>query len=692
MSEFRFYTREGPCPECDCSSDASDSSKRSKCGFVDPSVALCENVESNEKTKSGTYWKHPQEHQQEKGQPQQKQERHYLKPEHASQTYTYSHPDESFAFYACRFEGPEFKRGKEFRTFHLDRDGRTIPGLPSGMTADTAPLYHAEDLADRRQSGDTLVIAEGEKVADFAKSMQPSGYVVTSRPFGANTSGFSPYQLGLVSGWVGDVTILADNDSNGKGQRYALAVSGGVAPIVSGEVTVWQTPYADGDLVDHVERIALGRELTLREALGTLVRVPAPGPGEEEKFEADLDFLVNESPERLEEARRDREGPTVYLGLLEPTEVTPIIAISNAGKSRFALWLGGHWSAGETIADPDDLARAISPKVPLEEARRRVGAPELGFVLYLSVDAKRADLGYALGVFDEQAEFVPEGFARKDRFFSWCKGDSPGLFDRLQVIEPAGRDRICRAIDALRERVSPGAPEKATPLVVIDTLARLSPGNELDNAYLTRLVTSMEEVGQRTGAAVLVLQHVPQAQHGVEFESIDPLTYGRGGTAVACATRAALILKAIPNTASRVDGLKGIANWGGNLGPVYFETHGEGEWGKKRYRLIGPEELAEIQAQQAAATRLHPLDVLARAFDGRLESGASVTITKVRENVARLSEISPATAREPADEVVQAWHREGWAIVSDSGSGSARRVAITLTAEGVQAAKERGTL
>ena len=142
----------------------------------------------------------------------------------------------------------------------------------------------------------------------------------------------------------------------------------------------------------------------------------------------------------------------------------------------------------------------------------------------------------------------------------------------------------------------------------------------------------------------------------------------------------------------RVDGLKGIANWGGNLGPVYFETHGEGEWGKKRYRLIGPEELAEIQAQQAAATRLHPLDVLARAFDGRLESGASVTITKVRENVARLSEISPATAREPADEVVQAWHREGWAIVSDSGSGSARRVAITLTAEGVQAAKERGTL
>lgn len=117
--------------------------------------------------------------------------------------------------------------------------GWLVAGLPSPK-----PLYHLPDLL-KLAPGSTVVIVEGEKCCDLARSL---GFNATTSPHGAESAAKADWSP--VSGL--HVVILGDNDAAGKSYADTVARLARAAGAVSVKVVTLPGLPPAGDIVDFL--------------------------------------------------------------------------------------------------------------------------------------------------------------------------------------------------------------------------------------------------------------------------------------------------------------------------------------------------------------------------------------------------------------------------------------------------------
>lgn len=383
----------------------------------------------------------------------------------------------------------------------------------------------------------------------------------------------------------------------------------------------------------------------------------------------------------------------VYFGMFEPGQVHQLAAVSNAGKSSLALWLAGHWACGALPArdreafalavatEEDDPAAALRKVVPPDRDRALAvyASPEMAAEDLARLADRLRDLGR------DHLGCDPGEFARR-RFYALCRDPRDlGRFEAYRLAGPrdAGRPmgslgcgRLAELVEALKREACPADPEEAVALVVVDTLARLGPrdGRELDNSALTFQVEQLEYAAGRARAALLALGHASQADHATGFERINPLTFMRGGTGGAAASRCALAMGRPGWGGGRVLGIHRASNNLPPRDPIYLETCPPGERGIHYARPLRPAEARRMSEEAGAAAERERLArrPSAEAAYRRLwaEGGAGPHTTADAKRAAaalwpsergdgRPRSPDSAAVRELAGEFLAAWERDG---------------------------------
>jgi hypothetical protein len=368
----------------------------------------------------------------------------------------------------------------------------------------------------------------------------------------------------------------------------------------------------------------------------------------------------------------------LYYGLFERGEVHVLSGCSTVGKSTRALWLAGHWVAGVLPFTLADGVRAMGA------ASDDLQAPARGkaLVLYVSPDAQQGNLARTVKRLRERGgQYMgcdPKDFAA-GHFYPLCRDHADVQRFTHYKLYPEGWKGLAELVGRLQASVCPDKAETVVPLVVLDTLARLSGKvNELDNHGLTELVERAEWLATQSGSVVLLLHHVAQVDHYKKFSDIDPLTYGRGGTGTAAAARVSIAMAKVEDCGGQVLGEKVAAN---NQPPVparYFEVHADGGRGIDYFRPIPAADVEALQKKnnkdgQPSYGKIY--HALQQAYPA-----GTCTKTELREVVAKLCNASAKTDStiELADAFVKHCLAAGSIRVEDLGANRERHTFTPL--------------
>jgi hypothetical protein len=278
----------------------------------------------------------------------------------------------------------------------------------------------------------------------------------------------------------------------------------------------------------------------------------------------------------------------------------------------------------------------------------------------------------------------PEKFG-EENFFVYC--NSPKARPTLQSfrLDNDGEDRLIAFINELKAKnvrtwkklvdnwpdPSKGRqveePIEPVPIVVLDSFARFYPGtaNENDAQAMTAVMDAANSVAVATGAIVLCLHHVSQAQHGANMEDIDPRTYGRGSTALQAAARVNLTLASVKDTDGQVVGLKYLSNSQPPSPPMFFRVRPEGaprEKGICFFELMSKEEVAKIK-EDVKATKQSQLPGSQEIEQELRAMGKVAEINKsaLKEAIATLTGMNPGSkkVREHANQILEEMLADG---------------------------------
>lgn len=137
------------------------------------------------------------------------------------------------------------REGKRFVWRHLDDDGR----WQSGAGPSPRLIYRLDEVAAARSTGRTVLVCEGEKDVETARTL---GAVATCSPDGAAKAGGRPKwraEFGDQLAGLAEVVIVCDRDA--PGYAHALATRDDLVDKAD-RVRIVE-PRAGKDLTDHVE-------------------------------------------------------------------------------------------------------------------------------------------------------------------------------------------------------------------------------------------------------------------------------------------------------------------------------------------------------------------------------------------------------------------------------------------------------
>ena len=391
------------------------------------------------------------------------------------------------------------------------------------------PLYGLDRLA--RNPHAHVLVVEGEKTADAAERIFPGVVAVTS---GSADSAAS-------TGWEAlsgrDVSIWPDADDPGEG--YAVKVAGllvGVAAsvcrvILPEAIKAWVKPGKDKpggwDLADSAPA---GVDLRAILNAGNPVD-PDPGickphptlPRMAAWIVGDVGRMLTEDP-----------PPVRWLveGLI-PAGVPGILAArAGAGKSMTALLVGMGLASGLSV-----LGRAVST----EESRG---------VLFVGLE-------------DDEDEFhrrVRRGNTLMEEDPDWIPERQAALADRLVPLFPNRASGEAFNLKAQWQTLADKAA--AIPggcgLIILDTLARMTEGDENSAADVRPFNEAASALAQVTGATVLSIHHVGKGHDAPSdkklWHRLHPEAL-RGSSAVEAAARFIIQMAALSPAEAEVAGL-----------------------------------------------------------------------------------------------------------------------------------------
>jgi hypothetical protein len=391
----------------------------------------------------------------------------------------------------ARYDTP---RGKQIRPYHHAADGWRV-GDPAGPL----PLYrHDEIPAD----AETIFVVEGEKCVDLAWSI---GLPAVTSSHGS--------QSARRSDWTSiadrDALIVVMPDHDAAGEAYAADVCRIILGATPGaRIKIVRLPDLPdgGDIEEYIDaRDSMETEAIAGSIIALADAAPFIGPGEIPSPEPAAD---DAQPELSAVGAGDllRDYPTLRPplidGVLRLTETANMIDAAKGGKTHTAI----------------DLALAVAT------GRAWLGRYAIvnpGAVLYID------------------AELHPNTMARRIASICSARGifsdEIAGKFDVLSL-----RGRL-KNIFELRVWLAKHAAGGKYRLIVFDALYRLIPEgiDENSNSDMTRVFNAIDQIGEETGAACLIIHH---ASKGVQAGK-SVVDVGSGASAMARATDSHLIFR-----------------------------------------------------------------------------------------------------------------------------------------------------
>lgn len=406
-------------------------------------------------------------------------------------------------YYVARYDALAGK-GKTFRPFHWE--GKWILGDPPGKL----PLYHLNRLRDRPDA--PVLLCEGEKKTDAAQKRFPD-YVCTTSPHGANSAAkadWSPLAGRLVVVWP-------DNDEPGRG--YAEDAAKLLHAAGGATVRIVQIPPhfpEKWDLADEPPKAT-----DLESLLSAAVMVP-PTPQPLEMHDP-TSWATSDAP------------PVRWLvkGLL-PQGVPAIFAgKSNGGKSLIALHLSLSVASGLPFFgyESDGVAKKV---------------------LYLSMEDDQDELRRR---FRRCLEYF-----RESKF--WTEKEEAKLLSNWRPVFPNWASDEKKTLGAIAGHLQRFADELCSTggqlgLIVLDTLAALSEGDENDANVQSALWASCHRLVEGTGASSLMIHHVRKQAANSKLSMAERLNFDnlRGSSAIVAGTRAIIQLEPLSPEESVKHGL-----------------------------------------------------------------------------------------------------------------------------------------
>src|SRR5690606_18515188 len=138
-------------------------------------------------------------------------------------------PGDRDAYHYIDFDGPDGPNIVVTK-YRQKFEGSPSPfrSEPTGIRANTVPLYNVGQLRDAIRDGQTVYLVEGERDVE---TLRLHGVVATSHIDGSNVKNWTDLHLREFSG--AHVVFLADNDRHGKGQQFAERLAPMIRPYAA---------------------------------------------------------------------------------------------------------------------------------------------------------------------------------------------------------------------------------------------------------------------------------------------------------------------------------------------------------------------------------------------------------------------------------------------------------------------------
>lgn len=333
--------------------------------------------------------------------------------------------------------------GKTFHQYRLDASGAWVPGLNGA----TPPLYHLPDVVATIGVGGLVLVVEGEKDAERARSL---GLTATCNAMGAGK--WRAEHTASLAGAT--VIIIADDDAPGR--AHAVAVHKALEGVAASVVTALPASGCK-DLSDHLDA---------GYGLNQVRLVRAEDLEDQAATEPTDDLHLRQATIRAYEITTDG------LDAITPPEML----ISDLLQRDSLAWLQGKPGSGKTFIGVD-IAGSVATGQSWHEGRAVVR----GRVLYVIAEGvhglrPRVRAWEARNVVMRGVIFLPLAIQMLDRI------DLGGLALRVAEIQPS--------------------------LIILDTQARMSVGADENSARDMGLyVEALEQLRMASGACVLSVHH-----------------------------------------------------------------------------------------------------------------------------------------------------------------------------------------
>lgn len=489
--------------------------------------------------------------------------------------------------YAIRFEDAEGKKDPrplrwngsawECKAFHEPR-----------------PLYGLDELAKR--PGATVLVCEGEKAADAARVHFPECIAVTS-PGGSKASAKADW------GPLHDRQVILWPDHDAQGAKYAEEVAKLTRRAGAASVRRVKVPDAFPEKWDLADPIPEGADL----------RALLEGAEESEPsaWEHPTLPIAARDPWIVGDIRRwMTEAPPRVKWLVEgliPARVPGLLAArANGGKSMTALSLSMGVASG----------------------RGALGLP-------VSEDAARGVVYVSLEDDEPEAQRrIHRGLELLKEDGCWTSRDDEVFLSRFQALFP---DRTSGARFALQfQWQAIAAKANAIPggcgFIILDTLARLSEGDENSASETRAFVEAQAALVQATGATVLAIHHVGKGNDTLSGKKLHERLHPealRGSSAIEAGARFILTMAALSPQEAATAGLDESEALNGGLVALKLAKASQSEKGRTvllerrhadqpgaGFLMLHPESeraLAAIQGE-AAVLRLNKRDAVLLAI------------------------------------------------------------------------------
>ena len=387
--------------------------------------------------------------------------------------------DISPTFKTARFDTPDGK--KHLRPVHAVPGGWKI-GDPPGLL----PLYGINELPAHAQ---IVFVPEGEKCRDLVCSLGLAAVASTHGAVAAAKTDWAPLAN---SGKL--IVFLPDADE--PGEKYVTEATALILEIKpDAQIKVVRLPDLPeaGDIEQYIEaRDSLDTEAIAGSILD-LVKAAPLVTGDPKLAAMGVVDLLRDFPEMR---------PPLIQGILRMTETANMIDAAKGGKTHTAIDLNLSVATG----------RAWLGKYEIENP---------GPVLYID------------------AELHPQTMARRIASICSARGIYSGeIAGKLDVLSLRGR---LKNIFELRVWLAANVKPGQYRLITFDALYRLIPEgiDENSNSDMTQVFNAVDQIGDSTGAAVLIIHH---ASKGVQAGK-SVVDVGSGASAMARATDSHIIFR-----------------------------------------------------------------------------------------------------------------------------------------------------